>query len=367
MEKKKICWITGDYFIDVDAFVVPHLLSDFEISWYIVNSKTPAYQNVVLSKNIIERYSYIVSVVHLKYRFRNIAIIFQYLNLLFSVIKEKPDLVYLSFSGLPYFMPLVWILFRKNKVIFASHNTTTPRGAVNMGFANVYQKFILKAFKKFHVFSLNQKNALESRFQNKIVYYAPLTQKDFGRSNKVPSDSIICFLFFGIIREYKRLDLLINAACRVSEKTNIQFKVTIAGGCDDWIKYQKLIKYPNIFDLKIHSIEDDQIADLFCSNHYLVQPYQDGTQSGALKIAFNYNIPIIASDINAFREFIIDKKTGYLFKSEDVLDFENVLLEILTTHNDRYEHIKRTQLSYVQKESSTKVIIEKYKQFLSNG
>lgn len=365
--KKNICWITGDYFLDTDVFVVPKLLDVFNIKWFIIKNKKSVYSHDALLNKVMSSIISNISVIELRYRLRDVRVIIQFVKLLKQVIKENPDIIYIAYSGLPYFMPLVKLMINSKIVIFASHNVTTPKGAVNMVFASKYQKYILKSFCNFHVFSKNQFDYIKNKYPSKNIFYAPMTLKDFGKSNKLPTNDVISFLFFGLIRKYKRLDLLILAACNVFEKTEVSFKVTIAGRCENWKEYQTLIRYPNIFNLMIKDIPDNQIADLFCSNHYLILPYQDGTQSGPLKIAFNYNIPIIASDIDAFREFIIDKKTGYLFKSEDVLDFENVLLEILTTHNDRYSDIKTTQLSYIKKESSNEAIIEKYKQFLSNG
>lgn len=77
-------------------------------------------------------------------------------------------------------------------------------------------------------------------------------------------------------------------------------------------------------------------------------PYRDATQSGPLKIAFHYNVPVIASDIGSFREEITNGVDGYLFKSGDVDSLRDTMIHVLTRHETDYERLRMAQLEYVQ-------------------
>lgn len=58
-------------------------------------------------------------------------------------------------------------------------------------------------------------------------------------------------------------------------------------------------------------IDDEEIPELFTKSDYLVLPYEDVAQSGPHMIAYNYNLPVIASDIDGFKERVVDGENGF--------------------------------------------------------
>ena len=132
----------------------------------------------------------------------------------------------------------------------------------------------------------------------------------------------------------------------------------IAGGCDDWEKYQKMIKHPQLFDLRIRRIEDREIPDLFTEAHYFVAPYQDIAQSGSAIIAINYNMPVVASKLEAFESYITDKETGFLIKPADQSELKNVICYILQNHNDYYDQMCK-RISNIKEEKFSANAVEK--------
>lgn len=170
--------------------------------------------------------------------------------------------------------------------------------------------------------------------------YTPFVVMDYGKPKKDRNSKEITFLNFGIIRDYKRVDVLIDAAQSAFEKTKMHFKVIIAGSCNDWEKYSKKIKYPELFDLRIRRIEDDEVPDLFNESDYFVAPYQDIAQSGSAIVAINYNMPIIASKLPAFEEYIIDGETGYFIKPADKEELSSVICDVLNNHYNNIERQK---------------------------
>lgn len=357
--KKKLIWLTPDYFFDVDASVVPLLAKHYEINWILINTLNSKREINGLIINEIKPKE-----LNLKYKQKDPRIIIQYIKLFISMHKSKYDLIYLSFEGPPFFFPLFFMIFNLNKVIYGAHNVTTPKGSSNERIIKIYQSFVLKRIKNIHVFSKFQMEIIKKMFPDKSHYYAPLALKDFGLSKTVPPCDTIRFLFFGYIREYKRLDILLNSFQELfcSGIQNIQ--LCIAGQCDNWEHYQSMIRIKSGIITRIEVIPNADIPDLISSCHYLILPYQDGAQSGVLPLAYQYNKPVIASDINAFKQFIIDGYNGFLFKSGSQDSLSSVMRKVILKHNSVYEILKNNISDFNKQEFSINQIVSKYIGFI---
>lgn len=365
MKIKKIFWITADYFIDVDYPIMKHINQKYDLYWLIVNSK----RNVCNHQEGIREFTKINNIkfeqFNLSKRYSDFRIIIDYLKIILSIKKHSPDLIYFNSSGFPYFLPLICLFFNKKKIIFAAHNVSVPKGAINEKLITIYQNIILKYLINIQVFSQNQFGVLSSKFGKKNVLTTKLPLYDFGSPSIYKKNEIITFLFFGYIRDYKRVDLLIEAANMVYEQTKIKFKVIIAGTCEDWNeKYNYKIKYPALYELVIKTIPDDEVANYFFKSHYIVMPYQDIAQSGVLSIAMNYNLPIIASNMKSFEEFIINNKTGFLFDNYSAEGLKDMLLFILNNHSLFYDSMLENLRNYVKENYSPEVIVLKYTNYL---
>ncbi|GEO06003.1 hypothetical protein AAE02nite_36670 [Adhaeribacter aerolatus] len=193
--------------------------------------------------------------------------------------------------------------------------------------------------------------------------------KDFGNGNLNinKSKKVIQFLFFGNVLFYKGLDILLKAVNNlVEEKSAPPFTLVIAGRSDNWeTEYEPLILYPEIVKKHIRFIGNDEVANFFQNADYLVLPYRDATQSGPLKIAFHYNIPVIASDISSFKEEVVSGVDGYLFKTGDVEDLKQTLLQSLNKHQTDYYNLKKAQLQYVNTNYSPEKVKHDFSEMFS--
>jgi len=135
-------------------------------------------------------------------------------------------------------------------------------------------------------------------------------------------------LFFGFIRAYKGLDLLIEA---FSDKRlrNRKLKLIIAGefyGNDT--PYRDLIKKYNLgndiifFD---HFIKDNEVSLFFSVADLVVQPYKTATQSGVTQIAFHFEKPMLVTDVGGLREIVPDGICGYVVKPESAYIAEAII------------------------------------------
>ena len=277
----------------------------------------------------------------------------------------NPDIYYISLMGMPYALPLYRLRLPINKCVVPCHNASTPKGASSEKKAEVYKNLWLKTFKNIQVFSKSQFEVLKSMHTDKNVLLAYLMLKDYGvpHGGLLPPNDKIGFLFFGNIVRYKRLDLLLEAVNILVERGEERFCVTIAGNCKDWDQYSELIKYPEFVKTRIERIPNEDAADLFASSHYCVLPYQDIAQSGAITVAFRYNLPTIVSDIPQFNEFVVDGKTSLSFKSQDAAALADTMQYAIEHHRDLYNFLKINQQKWIDAKFADEAIVSKFREF----
>lgn len=258
-------------------------------------------------------------------------------------------------------------MFSEQKVVIAIHDVVLHSSEKKRLLKEVYHNHIRKKYSNFHLFSDSQAELFSQTFRNKNILLTPLCIKDFGDPsfiNKVPKTR---FLFFGSILPYKGLEILINAVNYLISGLNIrEFSLTIAGNCSEseWDIYWRAFKYPEFIQEEIRTIKNSEIADLFSNSDYLVLPYKDVTQCGPLMIAFNYNLPVIASDLPGFRDYISDGQTGYLFKKNDSKKLADIMANCIQSSN--HEFLSENITPTVDKQFSSKVISEKYLQYFNS-
>lgn len=126
-------------------------------------------------------------------------------------------------------------------------------------------------------------------------------------------------LFFGFIRAYKGLDLLIDAFSSDSLR-NKKLKLVVAGEFyEDDTPYRELIKKYNLENDIIfydHFIKDDEVPLFFSIADIVVQPYKSATQSGVTQIAFYYEKPMLVTDVGGLKEIVPDGICGYVVKPD---------------------------------------------------
>ena len=122
-------------------------------------------------------------------------------------------------------------------------------------------------------------------------------------------------LFFGLVRKYKGLDLLLRALA--SDKlAHLPLKLLVAGEFyDDYEAYSKLLDELGIRDKVIMNnefIPNAEVVRYFCAGSLVVQPYRDATQSGVTQVAYHFNKPMVVSNVGALPEMVPDGVAGYV-------------------------------------------------------
>ncbi|MFI3289405.1 MAG: glycosyltransferase family 4 protein [Rikenellaceae bacterium] len=124
-------------------------------------------------------------------------------------------------------------------------------------------------------------------------------------------------LFFGLIRDYKGLDILFDAWAQLKAKGVIANKKLIVAGEFYTAKerYYDQIKRLAVGDdiiMHDHFIDDSNVANYFSLSDFVVLPYHTASQSGVTQIAYNFCTPMIVTRVGGLPEIVPDGRVGYL-------------------------------------------------------
>lgn len=124
----------------------------------------------------------------------------------------------------------------------------------------------------------------------------------------IPDDEKL-MLFFGFIRKYKGLDMLLEALAIVNkEKKQAHYKLLIAGEFyEDRKAYDDLIGRLGIAgDLHLHTdfIPDSEVRYYLCAADVVIQPYRNATQSGVTPLAYHFEVPMIVTNVGGLPDLV---------------------------------------------------------------
>lgn len=126
-------------------------------------------------------------------------------------------------------------------------------------------------------------------------------------------------LFFGIIRDYKGLDILIRAFADARLRGR-KLKLIVAGEFyDNEAHYRSLVKESGLENDIIfydHFINDEDVRLFFSGADLVVQPYKSATQSGVTQIAFHFDKPMLVTDVGGLKEIVPHGKCGYVVQPD---------------------------------------------------
>ena len=278
-----------------------------------------------------------------------------------TIIDYNPDVVIFRFWN-PFFAislgSIAKHLKKKNfsKPLLSICDNIIPHE--NFLGSSLLTKFYLKYIDGFVVQSETVKNELESLKKDaKIVKrFHPIYDIYGDRKNKTESKKQLgikskhVILFFGIIREYKGLDILIESINILKNKLD-DFHLLIVGECYENInKYLSLI---NQFELNHlvtfinEYVSEKDISKYFSCSDVVVLPYKTASQSGVIQIAYNFNTPVVTTDVGGLSEYIDDGNTGVLVESKNPIQLSEVLYDNLV--NDCFNQFSKNIEDYKKK------------------
>lgn len=276
-----------------------------------------------------------------------------------KIKKEKPDLIVFDWWH-PFFGPCHYGIsfFLKNhykkNILFITENFVSHEG-------NFIDIFLTKLGLKYSwsFLSLSNKVAEELKgiagarkiYRSELPIYECYTdeenksienyKQELGFSSK---DFVL--LFFGYIRKYKGLDILIKAFPNI-KKNNPDAKLLIVGEFyDNPEEYYNLIKSLNINnEVKLINqfVPNEEVGKYYNASDLVMLPYRSATQSGILNVAYGFYKPVIVTNVGGLSEFVSEEKTGLIIEPNNIEALSNSVNKFreLQKHVDFADEIKK--------------------------
>lgn len=231
----------------------------------------------------------------------------------------KSDIFHAQWWSLPTLPALISMIclakLKKIPVIVTVHNVMPHETFVFFDWAS---RLIFRSSDHLIVHTEHNKNTLIHQYQihaNRIsvIPHGPLTVFKTGtrnfRQHRQISENEKIVLFFGSIRRYKGLDILIHALSKV--KKILPARLVIAGSLwEPWDRYENLIRQLGLTDDVIKLIgyvPADQVGSLFSAADLVVLPYTHfASQSGVGAAAIAFHVPMIVTDTGGLPDLVSD-------------------------------------------------------------
>lgn len=158
-------------------------------------------------------------------------------------------------------------------------------------------------------------------------------------------------LFFGYVRDYKGLDVILDAMPAILEKMPVRLLV-VGEFYNNEQQYRDQVARLGIGDAVIfHSdyVPNEEVGAYFSAADLLTLPYKSATQSGIIQIAYNFHRPVIATDVGGLGEVIVDGRTGAIVPPEQPAALAEAVLAFF--EGDRFEQYRAAVIEEKKKYS----------------
>ncbi len=240
-----------------------------------------------------------------------------------EIAREKPDRVIVRF-WLPLMGPCLGTVLRVTRFFSKKHFAIT--GLVDNIIPHEkrpgdkpFARYFVGACDDFVVMSKSVGEEIQSFAQKPVrfaphplydTYGDPVPKSEARKALDIPQQVPIV-LFFGFIRRYKGLDLLLEALAQTPE-----IQAIVAGECyEDWAFYQQIIEKHQLgrrVYLFTDFIPTEQVRVFFSAADLVVQPYRSATQSGISQIAYHFEKPMVVTNVGGLAEIVTDGVSGYV-------------------------------------------------------
>jgi len=246
--------------------------------------------------------------------------------------KMRPDALILKYWT-PFMAPCLGTICRmvsKNKhtVIITQLDNVVPHE--KHFYDRILTRYFVRSVDGFIYMSQQVKNDLDGFTKTKPSIFAPhpvfsnfgekVPRHEACRQLNLPPDKRY-LLFFGLIRDYKGLDLMFDVWANLRKNRQTDDKKLIIAGefYTDKTRYIEQAERLQIGDDVVwrdHFIRDDDVKYYFSAADVLLQPYKSATQSGVTQIAYQFETPVIVSNVGGLSEIVPDGQVGYVVEPD---------------------------------------------------
>ena len=252
----------------------------------------------------------------------------------FLLIRElSPDIVIFQWWN-PFFAPVTGSLLRLLRMAhipcaMECHNVMPHERTL---WDTLLSRFAFKPLSNFITHSQDDRLTLLGLHPFANVLVSPLpTIEEFSSPTMPPRDGRT-ILFFGLIRKYKGVKILIHALPEVLKRVECNLLI-IGEFYDSEQSYRELIQSLGLeatVQIENRYVPNEDVPTVLHRADVLVLPYQSATQSGIARLAIQNGLPIIASKTGGLSEVVEDGRTGFLFEPGNSSDLANKLVKYFT-------------------------------------
>ncbi len=248
---------------------------------------------------------------------------FNWIKIGIALRRSKPDLIIVRY-WIPFLAPCLGTICRmatgnkKTKVIAIVDNMIPHEKRIG---DTLFTKYFAGSVDGF--LTMSEKVKMDVKvFSHKPILVSPHPIFDhFGLPIlKLTARNILgiaatekVILFFGFIRKYKGLDLLLEAMADPMVK-KLGIKLLIVGEFyEESTPYLNLIAQLGIQDnviLHTQFIPDAEVKNFVCSADFIIQPYRNATQSGVTPLAYHFEIPMLVTNVGGLADTVPHGKVG---------------------------------------------------------
>jgi glycosyltransferase involved in cell wall biosynthesis len=265
---------------------------------------------------------------------------FNWLKVGLKLKKIKPDILIIRY-WLPFMAPCLGTIARitksnhHTKVISITDNIIPHEKRIGDTFFSKYFVRSVDAFLTMSKVVLNDLEKFDKKKPKLFCFhplydnFGPIITKEQALQKLGLKPDCSYLLFFGFIRDYKGLDLLLEAF-KDERLQRMNLKLIIAGEYySDSQKYLDLIKNNGLEEKIIQKtdfIPDSEVVNYFCAADMIVQPYKSATQSGVTQICYHFEKPMLVTNVGGLAEIVLDKKVGYVVEP-NAISIANALVD----------------------------------------
>ena len=274
--------------------------------------------------------------------------------------KERPDLIIVRF-WLPLMGPALGTILRRvrknkyTKIICIADNVIPHEKRFG---DKPFTKYFLKSCDAFITMSEKVMSDLRLFQKTKPVQLVShplydnfgniILKQDARKHLGLPENENIV-LFFGFIRKYKGLDLLLEAmADERIKKSGI--KLLVAGEYyEDAKQYKEQIEKLGIKDqliLKTDFIPDSEVKYYLCAADAVIQPYRNATQSGVTPLAYHFEKPMVVTNVGGLPSLVPDGKVGLVVEPTPATIADGILKFYQLGENYFIPHLRNEKQKY---------------------
>jgi len=285
----------------------------------------------------------------------------------------QPDVCLFAY-WMPFFIPAYWRLISTlrpiSKTAILCHNVEEHESIAGLRwlkrrfFQAADRLVVLSSVSRQQLESLGVKTPVAVLFHPvHSVYGNEVSQDTARRRLGVPPD-VPVILYFGLVRPYKGLVYLLEAAHRLRQQ-GVSFHLRVAGEFyQGYNEAAELVSRWGLGDcvvLEDRFIPDGEVTTYFSAADVVALPYITATQSGVIPIAYNFNRPVVVTEVGGLPEMVLPGETGYLVPPRD----SSSLAEVLGRNLPEGFHAMRRLVAQAKGKFSWDNFVTQLEQFLS--